>query len=237
MGRLCPAVHQQHEGCGDFHQSFGCVLIACHKEAVTSWGRTVSWTWSPWSSSTTSKAATAGQATFQPLMTMSMKKILQATILTRPVLGVMILVGMEMMICLAMKMVLELKKGDKLSTTMNKANTKMININMKKHLEKMSFLKVLDLPAILITAMLHLMLVELLMMDMVLLKRKLLPEMFLVTMLHPLRTKIKAVQLMLVMEPPLELELKVNIQLQEVLMKSTVLLVSMRGARVVFHSL
>merc|ERR1712123_538203 len=140
-----------------------------------------------------------------------------------------------MMICLAMKMVLELKKGDKLSTTMNKANTK--NINIKKHLEKMSFLKVMDLPAILITTMLHLMLVELLMMDMVLLKRKLLPEMFLGTILHPLRTKIKAVQLMLVMEPQLELELKVNIQLQEVLMKSTVLLVSMRGARAVFHLL
>merc|ERR1719483_2083190 len=120
---------------------------------------------------------------------------------------------------------------------MNKGNMKMININMKKHLEKMSFLKVLDLPAILITAMLHLMLVELLMMAMVLLQRKLLPEMFLVAILHPLRTKIKAVQLMLVMEHQLKLELKVNIQLQEVLMKSTVLLVSMRGARVVFHSL
>merc|ERR1712106_330197 len=111
----------------------------------------------------------------------------------------------------------------------NKANTKMININMKKDLEKMSFLKVLDLPVILITAMLHLMLVELLMMDMVLLKRKLLPEMFLVTILHPLRTKIKAVQLMLAMEHQLELELKVNLQLQEVLMKSTVLLVSEQG--------
>merc|ERR1712106_579566 len=119
----------------------------------------------------------------------------------------------------------------------NKANTKMININMKKDLEKMSFLKVLDLPVILITAMLHLMLVELLMMDMVLLKRKLLPEMFLVTILHPLRTKIKAVQLMLAMEHQLELELKVTIQLQEVLRKSTVLLVSMRGPRVAFHSL
>merc|ERR1719483_976373 len=120
---------------------------------------------------------------------------------------------------------------------MNKGNMKMININMKKHLEKMSFLKVLDLPVILITAMQHLMLVGLLMMAMVLLKRKLLPEMFLVTILHPLRTKIKAAQLMLVMEHQLDLELKVNIQLQEVLMKSTVLLVSMRGARVVFHSL
>merc|ERR1712106_688229 len=81
------------------------------------------------------------------------------------------------------------------------------------------------------------MLVELLMMAMVLLKRNLLPEMFLVTILHPLRTKIKAVQLKLDMEHQLELELKVNIQLQEVLMKSTVLLVSMRGARVVFHLL
>merc|ERR1711892_841598 len=151
-------------------------------------------------------------------MIMSMKKILQVTILTRLVLGVMILVGMEMMICLAMKMVLELKRGAKLSMMMNKGNMKMININMKKHLEKMSFLKVLDLPVILITAMLHLMLLELL-------KRMLLPEMFLVTILHPLRTKIKAVQLMLDMEH------------QEVLMKSTVLLVSMRGARVVFRSL
>merc|ERR1712123_268878 len=119
----------------------------------------------------------------------------------------------------------------------NKDNITMININTKKHLVMMNFPKVLDLPAILITAMLHLMLVKLLMMDMVLLKRKLLPEMFLVTILHPLRTKIKAVQLMLVMEHQLELELEVNIQLQEVLMKSTVLLVSMRGARVVFHLL
>merc|ERR1712123_394438 len=119
----------------------------------------------------------------------------------------------------------------------NKDNITMININTKKHLVMMNFPKVLDLPAILITAMLHLMLVKLLMMDMVLLKRKLLPEMFLVTILHPLRTKIKAVQLMLVMEHQLELKLKVNIQLQEVLIKSTVLLVSMRGARVVFHSL
>merc|ERR1719483_323166 len=136
-----------------------------------------------------------------------------------------------------MKMVLELKKGAKLSMMMNKGNMKMININMKKHLEKMSFLKVLDLPVILITAMQHLMLVGLLMMAMVLLKRKLLSEMVLVNILHPLRTKIKAAQLILVMEHQLELELKVNMQLQEVLMKSTVLLVSMRGARVVFHSL
>merc|ERR1711892_1003069 len=72
---------------------------------------------------------------------------------------------------------------------------------------------------------------------MVLLKRKLLPEMFLVTILHPLRTKIKAVQLMMAMEHQLVLDMKMNLQLQEVLMKSTVLLVSMRGARVVFHSL
>merc|ERR1712128_353435 len=120
---------------------------------------------------------------------------------------------------------------------MNKGNMKMININMKKHMEKMSFLKVLDLPVILITAMLHLMLVELLMMAMVLLKRKQLPEMFLVTIRHHLSTKIKAVQLMKAMEHHLELELKVTIQLQEVLRKSTVLLVSMRGARVAFHSL
>merc|ERR1712106_424789 len=119
---------------------------------------------------------------------------------------------------------------------MNKGNMKTTNINMKKHLAKMSFPKVLDLPAILITAMLHLMLVELLTMAMVLLKRKLLPEMFLVTILHPLRTNMKAVQLMLDMEHQLERELKVNIQLQEVLMKSTVLLASMRGAMVVFHS-
>merc|ERR1712008_662436 len=141
------------------------------------------------------------------------------------------------MISLAMKMVLVLKKGAKLSMMMHKANIKMININMKKDLEKMGFLKVLDLPVILITAMLQLMLVELLMMAMVLLKRNLLPEMFLVTSLHPLITKIKAVQLMLVMEHQLELELKVTIQLQEVLRKSMVLLVSMRGARVAFHSL
>merc|ERR1712106_283297 len=120
---------------------------------------------------------------------------------------------------------------------MNKGNMKMINTNMKKHLEKMNFLKVLDLPVILITVILHLMLVGLLTMAMVLLKRKLPPEMFLVTILHPLRTKIKAVQLMLDMEHQLELELKVNHQLQELLMKSTVLLVSMREARVVFHSL
>merc|ERR1712123_316813 len=120
---------------------------------------------------------------------------------------------------------------------MNKGNMKMINTNMKKHLEKMNFLKVLDLPVILITVILHLMLVGLLTMAMVLLKRKLPPEMFLVTILHLLRTKIKAVQLMLDMEHQLELELKVNHQLQELLMKSTVLLVSMRGARVVFPSL
>merc|ERR1719483_930760 len=120
---------------------------------------------------------------------------------------------------------------------MNKGNMKMININMKKHLEMLSFPKVLDLPVILIAAMLHLMLVGLLMMAMVHLQRKLLPEMLTEIIQHPLRTKTKAVQLMLVMEHQLELELKVNIQLQEVLMKSTVLLVSMRGARVVFHSL
>merc|ERR1712008_90334 len=108
------------------------------------------------------------------------------------------------MICLAMKMVLVLKKGAKLSMMMHKANMKMININMKKDLEKMSFPKVLDLPVILITALLHLLLVELLMMA---------------------------------MEHQLELELKVTIQLQEVLRKCTVLLVSMRGARVVFHLL
>merc|ERR1712106_126081 len=136
-----------------------------------------------------------------------------------------------------MKMVLELKKGAKLSMMKNKGNMKMININLKKHLEKMSFLKVRDLQVLLITAMLHLMLVELLMMAMVLLKRKQLPEMLLMTILHPLRTRIKAVQLMLAMEHQLELELRVTIQLQEVLMKSTVLLVSMRGARVAFHSL
>merc|ERR1712106_493814 len=117
---------------------------------------------------------------------------------------------------------------------MNKGNMKMININMKKHLEEMSFLKVLDLPAILIIAMLQLMLVGLLTMAMVLLQRKLLPEMWTMTILHPLRTKIKAVQLMLVLEHQLKLELKVTIQPHEVLKKSTVLLVSMRGARVAF---
>merc|ERR1712106_189873 len=117
---------------------------------------------------------------------------------------------------------------------LNKGNMKMININTKKHLVMMNFPKVLDLPAILITAMLHLMLLELLMMAMVLLQRKLLPEMFLVTILHPLRTKIKTVQLMLVIEHQLKLELKVTIQPQEVLKKSMVLLVSMRGARVAF---
>merc|ERR1711892_376186 len=42
---------------------------------------------------------------------------------------------------------------------------------------------------------------------------------------------------MLDMEHQMELELKVTFQLQEVLMKSTVLLVSMRGARVAFHLL
>merc|ERR1712106_1229012 len=115
---------------------------------------------------------------------------------------------------------------------LNKGNMKMINT--KKHLVMMNFPKVLDLPAILITAMLHLMLLELLMMAMVLLQRKLLPEMFLVTILHPLRSKIKAVLLMLVMEHQLKLELKVTIQPQEVLKKSMALLVSMRGARVAF---
>merc|ERR1712106_1236192 len=97
----------------------------------------------------------------------------------------------------------------------------MININMKKHLEKLSFLKVLDLPVILITAMLHLM-------------KKLLPRMLMEIIRHQLSTKIKAVQLMKAMEPLLELQLKVTIQPQELLRKSTVLLVSMRGARVAF---
>merc|ERR1711892_1612612 len=107
---------------------------------------------------------------------------------------------------------------------MNKGNMKMININMKKHLEKMSFLKVLDLPVILITVML-------------LLKRKLLPGMLMEIIWHHLNTKIKAVQLMKAMEPLLELQLKVIIQSQELLRKSMVLLISMRGARVVFPSL
>merc|ERR1712106_1277689 len=133
-----------------------------------------------------------------------------------------------------MKMVLELKKGAKFSMMKNKGNMKMININMKKHLEKMSFLKVLDLPVILITAMLHLMLVELLMMAMVLLKMKLLPGMLMEIIRHHLNTKIKAVQVMKDMEPLLELQLKVIIQSQELLRKSMVLLISMRGARVVF---
>merc|ERR1712106_1119664 len=117
---------------------------------------------------------------------------------------------------------------------MNKGNMKKININMKEHLEKMSLLKVLDLPVILITAMLHLMLVELLMMAMVLLKKKQLPGMLMEIIWHHLSTKIKAVQLMKAMEPLLELQLKVTIQPQELLRKSTVLLVSMRGARVAF---
>merc|ERR1712128_179654 len=117
---------------------------------------------------------------------------------------------------------------------MNKVNMKMININMKKHLEKMSFLKVLDLPVILITAMQHLMLVELLMMAMVLLKKKLLPGMLMEIIRHHLSTKIKAVQLMKAMEPLLELQLKVTIQPHELLRRSTVLLISMRGARVAF---
>merc|ERR1711892_1085901 len=108
---------------------------------------------------------------------------------------------------------------------MKKGNMKMININMKKHLEKMSFLKVLDLPVILITAMLHPMLVELLMMAMVLLKKKLLPGMLTEIIRHHLSTKIK---------PLLELQLKVTILPQEVLRKSMVLLISMRGARVAF---
>merc|ERR1712106_518616 len=117
---------------------------------------------------------------------------------------------------------------------LTKGNMKMININTKKHLVMMNFPKVLDLPAILITAMLHLMLLELLMMATVLLQRKLLPEMFLVTIPHPLSTKIKAVQLMLVMEHQLKLELKITIQPQEVLKKSMGLLVSTRGDRVAF---
>merc|ERR1712123_343523 len=78
---------------------------------------------------------------------------------------------------------------------MNKGNMKMININTKKHLVMMNFPKMLDLPAILIPAMLH---------------------------------------LMLLMEHQLKLELKVTIQPQEVLKKSMVLLVSMRGAWVAF---
>jgi len=153
--------------------------------------------------------------------------------LTRLVLGVMILLAM-LIICLGMKMVLKLKRGAKLSMMMNKGNMKMININMKKHLEKMSFLKVLVLPVILITAMLHLMMVELLIMAMVLLKKKLLPGMLMEIIRHHRSTKIKAVQLMKAMEPLLELQLKVTIQPQELLRKSTVLLVSMRGARVAF---
>merc|ERR1712128_268690 len=117
---------------------------------------------------------------------------------------------------------------------MNKGNMKMTNINMKKHLEKMSFLKVLDLPVILITAMLHLMLVELLMMALELLKKEMLPGMLMEIIRHHLSTKIKAVQLMKAMEPLLELQLKVTMQPQELLRKSMVLLISMRGARVAF---
>merc|ERR1711892_895980 len=69
-------------------------------------------------------------------------------------------------------------------------------------------------------------------MAMVLLKKKLLPGMLMEIIRHHLSTKIKAVQLMKAMEPLLELQLKVTIQPQEVLLKSMVLLISMRGARV-----
>merc|ERR1712128_375118 len=85
---------------------------------------------------------------------------------------------------------------------MNMSNMKMININMKKHLE---------------------------------LRKKLLPEMLTVIILHLLKTKIRVMLLMMAMEH--QLELKVTIQPQELLKKSTVLLVSMRGTRVDFPSL
>merc|ERR1711892_58458 len=65
-------------------------------------------------------------------------------------------------------------------------------------------------------------------------KKHLLPGMLMEIIRHHLSTKIKAVQLMKAMEPLLELQLKVTIQPQELLRKSTVLLVSMRGARVAF---
>merc|ERR1712106_15855 len=61
--------------------------------------------------------------------------------------------------------------------------------------------------------------------------------MLLAIILHLLTTKMKAVQLLMPMELLLLLELKETIQPQELLMKSTVLLVSMRGARVAFPSL
>merc|ERR1712106_895399 len=145
---------------------------------------------------------------------------------------------------------------------MNKSNMKMININMKKHLELRKkllpltwtgllmtamVLHLMDLPAILIPAMLHLILLELLMMAVVLLKRgqgmdllslrKLLPEMLTVIILRLLKTKNRVMLLMMAMEHQLELELKVTIQPQELLKKSMVLLVSMRGTRVAFPSL
>merc|ERR1712128_125524 len=55
-----------------------------------------------------------------------------------------------------------------------------------------------------------------------------------VIILRLLKTKMKAMQLLMAMEHQLELELKVTIQPQELLKKSMVLLVSMRGARVAF---
>merc|ERR1712106_290546 len=58
-----------------------------------------------------------------------------------------------------------------------------------------------------------------------------------VVILRLLKTKISFMLLMMAMEHQLELELKVTIQPQELLKKSTVLLISMRGAKGAFPSL
>merc|ERR1712106_87356 len=58
-----------------------------------------------------------------------------------------------------------------------------------------------------------------------------------VIILRLLKTKISFMLLMMAMEHQLELELKVTIQPQELLKKSTVLLISMRGAKGAFPSL
>merc|ERR1712106_1150619 len=123
---------------------------------------------------------------------------------------------MVMIICLVMKMALRPRKEAKLNMLMSKDSMKMSNISMIKHLEKRSFLKLLDLPVMLITAMLHLLLVELLLLVLLILLKdqgnmRLHPE--------------------IVMGPQPVLELKVNILHQELLTKSTVLLVNMRGTR------
>merc|ERR1711892_431791 len=58
-----------------------------------------------------------------------------------------------------------------------------------------------------------------------------------VIIMRLLKIKIRVVQLLMAMQHQMELELKVNIQPQELLTKSTVLLVNMRGTRVAFLSL